>query len=231
MRTYRALVLGAAIMIAFAGFANAASFGPADNPLSPSTGKWSDGAAVGVEDLLKSAYFGAYSKIDNINFDGMYHYTPIAHESGHTNILKEGVPAPPDWMTKTFTTQDYSNWGEWEDVDFGAGENLRFRDQNDGTNVLLDPFDSTKWAGNFLKLYRLEEESAALTWIADDYTLAAGTLIVGWNDNHPKKDGMVDGDFDDMIVAMKPVPEPGTILLLGFGLASLGIAGRKRMKK
>jgi hypothetical protein len=30
---------------------------------------------------------------------------------------------------------------------------------------------------------------------------------------------------------MDPVPEPGTMLLLGMGIAGLGAAGRKRFRK
>jgi len=43
-----------------------------------------------------------------------------------------------------------------------------------------------------------------------------------------------DQDFDDMVVGVTdvaPVPEPGTIVLLGAGLLGLGIYGRRRAKK
>ncbi|QTA81127.1 PEP-CTERM protein-sorting domain-containing protein [Desulfonema limicola] len=48
---------------------------------------------------------------------------------------------------------------------------------------------------------------------AGDYILDSGVFIQG-------------GTFSD-----QPVPEPATILLLGFGLLGLGIRGRKRFKK
>jgi hypothetical protein len=35
----------------------------------------------------------------------------------------------------------------------------------------------------------------------------------------------------DLLVQMDPVPEPGTMLLLGMGIAGLGAAGRKRFRK
>lgn len=35
----------------------------------------------------------------------------------------------------------------------------------------------------------------------------------------------------ELLVQLNPVPEPGTMLLLGMGIAGLGAAGRKRFKK
>jgi hypothetical protein len=38
-------------------------------------------------------------------------------------------------------------------------------------------------------------------------------------------------DAQSLLVQMNPVPEPGTMLLLGMGIAGLGAAGRKRFRK
>ncbi len=38
-------------------------------------------------------------------------------------------------------------------------------------------------------------------------------------------------DAQELLVQLDPVPEPGTMLLLGMGIAGLGAAGRKRFRK
>lgn len=57
-------------------------------------------------------------------------------------------------------------------------------------------------------------------WTDNEYILA-------WED----LSGGGDRDYDDMVLmveSVKPVPEPGTLILLGSGLAGIGLLGRRK---
>jgi hypothetical protein len=72
------------------------------------------------------------------------------------------------------------------------------------------------------------------------FNLASGEEVIGFEDspwplgssNTPEG----EGDFNDVVIGLvgnstPSVPEPGTIAIMGLGLASLGIIGRRRFAK
>jgi hypothetical protein len=62
------------------------------------------------------------------------------------------------------------------------------------------------------------------------FQLASGSYVLGFEDaNGMFTEGI--GDFNDIVVELQAVPEPGTIAIMGLGLAALGVLGRRRIAR
>lgn len=206
------LLVGVMLMLA-SGSANAY--------LMPAPDTWGNlGGFVSLD------YFqGTENLITALNFSGEWKYTAIGTEAGNINIVERGNIDATNPTNEIFNNYDYSNWGAWRSIDFDV-KNLYFSDSDGPVNVRLDPITGTTTA---FKVYQLVNDSYKLNYLPDhpNRILPTGTYIIGFNDNAL---GTGDGDYDDMIIAIRPVPEPTTMLLLGLGL--IGLAGvRRKFKK
>jgi hypothetical protein len=220
MKIFKILFLVSVLFMGSIGLAGAKALGPDGI-------NWEVGADVGIEQLLGSVFFTGYDPISTYDFEGLYDYTAIAHESGHPNVIRDGEPGD---MDERFTTEDYGNWGEWARVDFDGTNQIKFLDDEDkNPSAWIDPHDLSNDVAKYFKFFQLRGPSQPLTWLDGKPILHEGTIIVGWSDNADGESN-IDSDFDDLIIAIKPVPEPGSIFLLGVGL--MGMAGLcRRMKR
>ena len=169
-----------------------------------------------LKTFLDGDYFNAYHEVFSLDLSGIWNYTAIAHESNNWNIVEEILSGPA-----TFTTADYSSWGLWDQVDFDV-DGLYFSDTNGPNDVSLDPYQAV----SLFRIFQLDETSELLSYLANPIFLAAGTYIIGFNDNGDPTAG--DLDYDDLVIAAAPVPEPSTFMLLGIGVVGLIWCGRKR---
>lgn len=176
--------------------------------------------------LSNSTLPGIETSVFTLDFDGEWIYTAIGRESSNENDIDQTNNAGDGALDTSliFSTNNTSNWGVWNTVNFDT-ENLFFEDSNGPWNVGLDSFGADNSDG--FKLFRLTENTT-LNYLAGNSSLPlfVGDIIVGFNDNQHYNS---DGDYDDIIIAMRAtaVPAPGSLALLGVGLFGLLFMRRK----
>jgi len=62
------------------------------------------------------------------------------------------------------------------------------------------------------------------------FQLADGNYVVGFTSQNGVF-GEYHGDYQDVVVELIAIPEPGTVAIMGLGLAAIGLLGRRRFAK
>jgi len=98
----------------------------------------------------------------------------------------------------------------------------------------------TSGAGNFTTQTTNTTYDGGLGWNHFAlFELASGEEVIGFEDGPwaPGNSNSLEsiGDFNDIIIGLNPpgsaAPEPGTVAIMGLGLAGLGLIGRRRYAK
>jgi hypothetical protein len=62
------------------------------------------------------------------------------------------------------------------------------------------------------------------------FQLADGNIVIGFTGQNGVF-GEYHGDYQDTVIELIAIPEPGTVAIMGLGLAALGLLGRRRFVK
>ncbi|MGE4504190.1 MAG: hypothetical protein AB7D51_02505 [Desulfovibrionaceae bacterium] len=141
------------------------------------------------------------------DLSGSWDVTAIAFEAYDHNQFTD---ASGNVLFDTADTSTFGTWVQGVDLTTATWTSVT----QDQSFSLLDPAYTT--------VYQLTDD---WTVPGTDMTLAAGTLLIGFNDT-----GSPDSDRDDLILVATPsaTPIPGAAWLLGSGL--LGLVGLRRAR-
>lgn len=140
--------------------------------------------------------------------------------------------------TKTFGSNTFGYYLGLPDFNYNAGHfwysdtslNTAPSDRPWVTGEPMDHMFAYQGPNDMFSIKNTQPNPSYANWTPNEYILA-------WEDY--RVDGLTESegavlDFQDLVVmveSVEPIPEPGTIVLLGAGLLGLGIYGRRRMQK
>jgi hypothetical protein len=127
--------------------------------------------------------------------------------SSFTQIYNVGDTTTPIDQTKFTPTTSGTSYGFYATVCYGAGVCETYTTGNGNTGNVPGP---DGW--NHFALFQLASGNYAIGFTAADQVVGEGL-----------------GDFNDVVVELQTVPEPGTIGIVAMGLVALGLAARARL--
>ena len=172
-------------------------------------------ASDGIEDRYNGSVFSMYQN------SGALVFTQLGNTS-------ESAGSVADLQTLL------NGYAGFENVALSAAS-VNYTAVGDGSSGTWasDPVSSTiefytVKAGNYFAMYYLATPESTGSWSTFDIWSIGGPGTGGHPDNGGG--GLEISHFIGYNPSSTPVPEPGTVILLGAGLVGLGLYGRRRMK-